>query len=701
MLARKVSKYSWRACQPYETCYNYNKATVKKQFSFWKVAISVLAAFFVVVFLAKVLNSVGQKMEGPVETKADASQEIKSTKENTKVSLINKLLGIKTAQAADFSAQKMPSSCDNLTISANETKTCVLGFLNLGSLIWSNTGQGFVSIYTAKPNYRTSIFYDTSWYHQDQPSLIKGVTGKNQLGLLELKIKAPAQAGQYYESFRLASEDKAWIPGGEFTLTIKVVSSGQFAVVQPTTSASQTTTTSVEETAAVSSGNNISLNDNTAFNSATPNGIETLGAMKLLQSTTSLEFKGTDRQLVRIGFKNTGLVSWKSYGNEPVVLAPKDTVSQSFSDVSWLTDDQIVFLKGQETEVGQIGYFEFYLSPSAMAGSYTASFQLKTGSRVIPGSEFSLPIIVNANAVLTQKQNSSSGSTGAIFLAQAPTVRVGLTKVKIPVWLSVDYSSEVWSGQTKIITSLAANDPVTIDYVNGQYTITTNRETFTSLEPVRVIPLNGVNGIVTIKNYENRPSWNQTLNDNQFRGTLEVNGPDSTGRVWAINVLDIESYAKGSGEVSNISPLEYLKAMAVAYRSYAYYHFQRDTGRFTVFDSSSSQVYLGYGAEKRLPNLSQAVDMTRGQLVTYNDVPVVTPYFSQSDGRTRSWTEAWGGEAKPWLVSVSVPQDIGNTLWGHGVGMSCRAAINMANANMGYLQILQSFYTGTNIRQQW
>ena len=49
---------------------------------------------------------------------------------------------------------------------------------------------------------------------------------------------------------------------------------------------------------------------------------------------------------------------------------------------------------------------------------------------------------------------------------------------------------------------------------------------------------------------------------------------------------------------------------------------------------------------------------------------VITPYFTWSDGRTRSWTDVWGGSTKPWLVSVEAPYDVGKNLYGHGVGMS-------------------------------
>ena len=88
-----------------------------------------------------------------------------------------------------------------------------------------------------------------------------------------------------------------------------------------------------------------------------------------------------------------------------------------------------------------------------------------------------------------------------------------------------------------------------------------------------------------------------------------------------------------------------------------------------------------------------------GQIVHYNDEPVITPYFSRSDGRTRSWEDVWAGGPYPWLVEVDVPWDDGYPLWGHGVGMSARAAIKMADEGMHYEEILKYFYHGTTLKK--
>jgi stage II sporulation protein D len=150
-----------------------------------------------------------------------------------------------------------------------------------------------------------------------------------------------------------------------------------------------------------------------------------------------------------------------------------------------------------------------------------------------------------------------------------------------------------------------------------------------------------------------------------------------------------------------VSPIEFQKALMTAARTYAYYHWTRGTKHeeeFYTVDAKFDQVYRGYGAEARSPKIVKGVNETRGQIVTYNGSLAITPYFSRSDGRTRSWGEVWaGGSQYPWLVTVPVPWDAGKTLWGHGVGMSASGALGMANDGKGYREILQLFYTGTGL----
>jgi len=170
-----------------------------------------------------------------------------------------------------------------------------------------------------------------------------------------------------------------------------------------------------------------------------------------------------------------------------------------------------------------------------------------------------------------------------------------------------------------------------------------------------------------------------------------------------INELPIETYLKGLAESSNNNPIEYHKALAIAARTYAQYNIniggKHPAWYFHLNASAYDQVYRGYNSEIRLPNFVKAVLETRGIMVTYNGEVVVTPYFSQSDGRTRAWEEVWSAPGKPWLVSKPDPYCAGMNLFGHGVGFSARGARGMALAGSTFEQILKYYYTGVELKK--
>jgi stage II sporulation protein D len=174
---------------------------------------------------------------------------------------------------------------------------------------------------------------------------------------------------------------------------------------------------------------------------------------------------------------------------------------------------------------------------------------------------------------------------------------------------------------------------------------------------------------------------------------------------YIINELPLDEYVQATGETSDGTPPEYNKALLTAIRSYGYYHLSRSAAApgknmFDVSPTTADQLYLGYNGEASIPNLLVQTNATHGEMVTYNGNPVVTPYYSRSDGRTRSWKEVWGGDSYPWLQSVETVYDAGKTMLGHGVGMSGSDAIQRAKKEgWTYDQILKYYYTGVNVEK--
>lgn len=217
--------------------------------------------------------------------------------------------------------------------------------------------------------------------------------------------------------------------------------------------------------------------------------------------------------------------------------------------------------------------------------------------------------------------------------------------------------------------------------------------------------------MVEINSWNRRPKWDKTgnLNDNLFRDTIEI--INDNGKLLVINHLPIEWYLKGMGEVSNTDLPEKIKTIVVAARGYAEFYARKENRKYntTRYDGNdnpdSFQKYLGYGYEKRSPNVSKMVDATVGEKIFYNNVLIKPWYFSVSDGKTLSHFEyctARGGkncEHIAYLPSVDDPAGIGKTRSGHGVGISGIGATNFAQQGWDYKKIIQYYLPGVEIHK--
>ena len=250
---------------------------------------------------------------------------------------------------------------------------------------------------------------------------------------------------------------------------------------------------------------------------------------------------------------------------------------------------------------------------------------------------------------------------------------------------------------------------ISISYENDRYIVRFGNKRITTDKYIRI---GSDNGILKINNFENRPAWNPDLNDNEFRGVLEIQWLEDAqhpegGEFRVINELPLEQYLYGIGEVSNGDPTEKIKTIAVLARTYAKYYIDRRGQADAKFprkpydlddDPDVSQKYLGYGLEKRSPKIKRAVDATRGQVVEYEGEVVKTPYFNSTDGTaTRSAEDVWGWTHTPYLVSVSDPLCEATAFNGHGVGLSGCGATQAAQRGYSFKDIIKYYYTGVEI----
>lgn len=138
-----------------------------------------------------------------------------------------------------------------------------------------------------------------------------------------------------------------------------------------------------------------------------------------------------------------------------------------------------------------------------------------------------------------------------------------------------------------------------------------------------------------------------------YRGRLAVKTTPE-GLLNVVEHLDIEDYLEGvlPVEMSPGSPLEALKAQAVASRSYAMKKLtpSRD---YDVTADVNSQVYNGRNNVNG--RIKTAIEKTRGQVLTYKG-RIVTAYFHACcGGHTASSTAAWGENVYKPLYGVKDP----------------------------------------------
>jgi len=565
--------------------------------------------------------------------------------------------------------------------------TLNLGFKNTGVKTWYNTGSNYVSIYTGKTD-RKSPFQDATWKAQYQPVVMKESSVKpGEVGHFVFKLKGPTGIGMYTESFQLAAEDAAWIPGGTADIAIKVASGS--ATINPTTNLGTTGNTSGK-----------------------------YSGLLLLSSAKSATLLGNGRLALTYGFKNTGSITWNtlSIKTTGATLASSENTSVSVRDESWYAGNEAVRTNNM-TEPGHVGFVGFTIKAPAKKGSYTAHFALYADNNQVDGAFIDIPITVTTDGYIEPEPTtsvqpsvpSSNPTTNAVplggdyaSLPNEPIIRVGLYQTNDDTMIVRAVSGGFSLQQNgSAVCSFNANEQVKVvfDRVAKVYKATGPRCTtqssnyYVAVAPDNLAPLE-------ITDISRPVSWLPGANDNKFRGKLELRYTPSSDLVWVINELPVEWYLKGIAETSNSSPQEYQRALLTAARTYAMYHVQRGTkhaAEYFIVDAKYDQVYRGYGAEIRDSNVVAAIDATRGQIVTYQGKLAITPYYSRSDGRTRSWTEVWGGGPYAWLVGVPVPWDNGKTLWGHGVGMSATGALGMAADGWTYDKILKYFYTGIDL----
>lgn len=541
-------------------------------------------------------------------------------------------------EQVDFRYEFVESKYPPKAMKAGEEFTGWVKLKNTGNVTWKKTGENIIVLATDHEKGRLSNLVSPP--SKNLAFLTETEVKPGKTGTFALKIKAPEKTGYYQEYFTPVVNWDTWLSD-----------SGMYF---------DTTVADISTTAEVVS--------------KAPNTTWEIGKS----------------YVVWIKMRNLGTETWTKDNLKLVFLKDKNLT---------VTGGE---LGAKEVLAGESGTISFVVKPGVdhALGVKNIVIKAKLNDKLITKKQINFEYTVKEKSAVTKPTPVPDKPSSDIETAKGTEgdIRIKLSFSGNPK-ITSDKDFSIYSGD-KLVVDLKADQEAEVSYSNSKYKVTANKKTYTQTSPIRFISKKD-DAIMKVVNYENRPAWNDKLNDNMYRGKLEVRYVDD--KLVTINELPLEQYIKGLGEVSNTESTEKIKAVMTAARTYAKYYMdvdQKFPGKPYNLDDdpNTSQKYLGYGLEKRSPNVTKAVEATKGQMVTYKGKLIKTPYFNQSDGvATKSAKDVWKWDNTPYLVSVSDVFCSGDKFLGHGVGLSGCGAKGMAEAGYTYTQILLHYYTGVKV----
>ncbi len=539
----------------------------------------------------------------------------------------------------EFVAAKWPKSA----MKVGERFVGFVDLRNTGNITWGNKGDVNIRLGADHPRDRRSSFLENADTRIAFLKQTKSPEGRRvapgEVGHFEFHIRAPKKAGDYKEYMTPVIEGISWLPDKDLHFETFVY--------------------------------------------------EKLYSSQIVAAAIpDIQPGETGKAWMKI--KNTGGATWKN-----IFFKKIGSKNIAISNIKIIEN---------EIAPGKTGTIEFDLTAPKILGKKTVQFQLSTEGKNINQKALKFSFFVKPKEVkkeIQQFDDQKGGNKIRILLEGFDATTVGAQ-------IRSTRAFTIYAGNNALLKK-DAGESVTVIYQNakssegGMYEVRSGDFSHQTQDFIRLIPESADN-IFQITNYERRPAWDKTLNDNEFHGTFEIRFLESKLRI--INELSIEDYLKGIAETSNTDPIEKIKAISITARSYAYYYSnigQKFPGKPYHLDDNPdhTQKYRGYGYEKRSPNAVKAVNATQGIVITYNGNAILTPFFSQSDGRTRSAQELWGWKNTPYLQRVSDPYCKGLKLAGHGVGMSGCGALGMAQNGKTFDDILHYYYQGIVLKKMY
>ena len=450
-----------------------------------------------------------------------------------------------------------------------------------------------------------------------------------------------------------------------------------------------------------------------------------------------------------VKFKNIGSQYWRGDGNQAVTLRTINGMKSKFSHSTWYNSYTPNRVNPVLTvESGDEALFRFKINAPSNPGIKWEKLNLFAGSTIITGGEIEIAIkVLSRTEKISEPEPIPEPEPSPepipepeeLFwqtipapitidnqlrwnqVPDGPNMRVGLLYVNpeekndyLPFKISSFNNKlyNIYDQNNKLLVRNTNGEIIEIDYNydTGYYFLNDSAGKRLLMTDSYIKLSSDSDNIFEINNWTNGPFWGQNVNDNEFRGNIEIQYNPNTDRLWLINELSLEKYLKGVAEVSDLAPFEFLKAQKIAARTYALFRYltpkytNTPNGKpfFTLRSTQADQVYRGYNREVRASNTSIAVDSTKGIIATYNNEPILAYYFAHSNGSTISSYEA-NMTAAPvaYLQPKLDPPSQGQSMLGHGVGLPQVGGMAAARQGANYSQILKYYYTSIDLTQMY
>ena len=567
-------------------------------------------------------------------------------------------------KGVNYSYEMLGIDMPKTTLKKGEELQATITIKNTSDVAWRKTGTNKVMIGTENP--RDHVSRITTKPDTRLAGLKENIVNPGETAHFVMDIKAPTRIGQYREYFAPVVEGISWLPVSKSYIELFVA--------------------------------------------------DTNSGARYASERFNQIFKPAEKKTVILEFENTGEETWETTGTSAFQM--DITKNSSLS----LTGGKLV---EKQVAPGETGHVTFRINAPTKEGIYRVIATPKLGSKNLTLRPVPMYIQVSRKPIVVETKKVSSGavapsqapsqapspsqtatpaSSPAPTSAESENIKIAIGFKGDPI-ISADGSFKLTdSGET--LKTFAANQKVAVTFENNKYKVISGNTTLTLTGPPLFQSIDS--GVLRIDNYEKRPAWKPELNDNTYRGTLEVNRYED--ELVVVNNLPLEDYLKGLAEIDATQPYEKIKAIIILARSYAKYYMDADkNGVDPKFpgapfdltdDPQRSQFYLGYSFEKRSPTGVRAVTDTAGEVVTYNAAVIKTPYFSSDDGRTRSAQEVWGWTNTPYLVSVEDPGCQGGEMKGHGVGLSGCGAVYFAQQGWDYEKIIKYYFQGVEVEKK-